>query len=59
MKGMVDMNVKQRVRTCRLIEKANKNKKAAKGLGIRDISRFETVNVKAISGKDGVYHGIY
>ena len=56
---MVDMNVKQRVRTCRLIEKANNNKKAAKGLGIRDVSKFETVNVKAISGRDGVYHGIY
>lgn len=53
------MNVKQRVRTCRLIEKANKNKKASKGLGIRDISRFETENVKAISRKDGVYHGVY
>ena len=49
MKGMVDMNVKQRVRTCRLIEKANKNKKAAEGLGIRNNSRFDPSKVE--SGK--------
>lgn len=40
------MRVQERIRACRLIEKANRNKKAAEGLGIRSNSRFDPSKVK-------------
>lgn len=43
------MRAQERIRVCRLIEKANRNKKAAEGLGIRNNSRFDPSKVE--SGK--------
>ncbi len=39
------MRAQQRIRACRLIEKASRNKEMVKELGIKNISRFDTSKV--------------
>lgn len=40
------MRAQERIRACRLIEKANRNKKAAEGLGIKDNSVFNPAKAR-------------
>ena len=40
------MRAQERVRACRLIEKANRNKKTAEGLGVKNISVFNPAKAR-------------